>query len=546
MNKIRLFTNILLVLSITLLAACAAPTPQVVEKQVVQTQVVEKVVEKPVVQTQVVEKVVQQTAVPVVETVVVAPSKAGGELTVRTSEDIENYDTHTNQLQVFRSLIQWTIFEPLAQYDDKLTLQPILAESWEQVSPTVWRFHIRKGVKFHNGQPLTAADVKYSLDRVKDPATASWLATNVAAMTNAEVKDDYSLDVTLSAPVASFLDKLVQIGIVPKGSGDQQKRSPVGTGPFKFQEYKANEHLVVVKNPDYWQQGLPYLDKITFRPIPETSVALTNLEAGDIDMVSFLSPAEAAAAMQVPGATITVQPATTSEAFFEVNRRKEPLSDPKVYAAIAKCLDRDAVGKLVYQGYGTPTDVPIAPQSAFHKAIPFAYDPAKGKAELEAAGYKPGSIKLEIISWGGYKDLENMAVVWKDGLTQCGVDVTINVLEVQVMLDRYNKHDFDIATNVAAFPPDPDVQYDIMWGPRLADDYKSHPEAADWIKAARQTTDLTERKSYYDKLQDLGASDGPMVDVWFQAGMAANKQSVRNVVITPLTEYFFHKTYVEK
>lgn len=541
-KRILSCTNILLLLVLIVMAVgCApatSPPPQIVRETVV--------VEKPV------EKIVPQTVAPVVQTVqventvVVAPPKAGGELVVRISEDMENFDTHTDQLQVFRSMIQWTMFEPLVRYDENLKLQGVLAESWEQPSPTVWRFHLRKGVKFHNGAPFTAADAKYSLDRVKDPATASWLATNVASMTKAEVVDDNTLDVTLSAPVASFLDKLVQIGIIPKGSGDQQKRSPVGTGPFKFGEYKANEHVFVVKNPDYWQKDLPYLDKITFRPIPETSVALTDLQAGDVQVVAFLNPSEAAAAMQVPGATITVQSATTSEAFFEINRRKAPLNDPKVYAAIMKCIDRDTVGKLVYQGYGTPTNVPISPQSPFHKAIPYKYDPAAAKAELAALGFKPGDIKLEIISWGGYKDLENMAVVLKDGLAQAGVDVTVKVLEVQVMLDRYNKHDFDIATNVAAFAPDPDVQYDIMWGPRLADDYKAHPEAADLIKQAREVTDVAKRKVFYDKLQDLGASDGPMMDVWFQAAMAAHQQNVRNVTITPLTDYSFVNTYIEK
>jgi ABC-type transport system substrate-binding protein len=549
-RRIKLLVNIVLMFSFVLVAAQCAPAtpppPQIVKETVVVEKQVEKIVEKPV------EKIVEKAAPPVVQTVqvektvVVAPPKAGGDLVVRTSEDIENFDTATDQLQVFRSLIQWTIFEPLVQYDAQLKLNGVLAESWEQPSPTVWRFHLRKGVTFHNGAPFTAADAKYSLDRVKDPATASWLATNVASMTKAEAVDDNTLDVTLSAPVASFLDKLVQLGMVPKGSGDQQRRTPVGTGPFMFKEYKANEHVLVVKNPNYWQKGLPYLDSIKFRPIPETSVALTNLQAGDIQAVAFLNPAEAAAAMQVPGATITVQPATTSEAFFEVNRRKAPLNDPKVYAAIAKCIDRDAVGKLVYQGYGTATNVPVSPQSPFHKSIPYAYDPAKAKAELAALGYKDHDIKLEIISWGGYKDLENMAVVWKDGLAQAGVDVTVKVLEVQVMLDRYNKHDFDMATNVAAFPPDPDVQYDIMWGPRLADDYKAHAEAIDLISKARQITDVAQRKAFYDQLQDLGASDGPMVDVWFQAAMAANLQKVRNLVITPTTEYFFHNTYIEK
>ena len=189
-----------------------------VEKVVTEVVEVEKEVEKVV--TEVVEKEVVVTEVVEKEVMVeVEPSRAGGELVVRTAEDIENFDTHTDQLQVFRSLIQWTIFEPLVQYDENLNLNGILAESWENPSPEVWRFHLREGVKFHDGSDFTAEDAKYSLDRVQDPDTASWLIGNLANMVKAEVVDDYTLDVTLDGPVASFLDKLTVIGMMPAGFG---------------------------------------------------------------------------------------------------------------------------------------------------------------------------------------------------------------------------------------------------------------------------------------------------------------------------------------
>ena len=556
-KKLSILVVLLLLASAGLsLVGCATPPPP---ETIVETVVVEKEVEKIVTEVVEVEKEVEKVVTVVVEKEVVVTevvekeveveverSRAGGELVVRTAEDIENFDTHTDQLQVFRSLIQWTMFEPLVQYDENLNLNGVLAESWENPDPAVWRFHLREGVKFHDGSDFTAEDAKYSLDRVQDPDTASWLIGNVANMVKAEVVDDYTLDVTLDGPVASFLDKLTVIGMMPQGSGDQQRREPLGSGPFQFVEYSANEHVIVEKFEDYWQEGLPYLDKITFRPIPEAAVALADLEAGDVDVASTMSPNEAAAAIQIPGATLTVQPATTILSFFEVIRRDEPLSDPGVFGAMLKCLDREAVGKLVYQGYGTATNVPIPPGSAFFNEIPFEYDPEAGKAELEALGYQPGDIQLEIISWGGYKSLEDMSVIWQQGLAECGVDVDVQVLEVQVMLDRYNRHDYDIATNVYAPPPDPDVFYDIIWGPRQADDYTHHPEAADLVEAGRSTFDFEERKAAYDQLQELSATDGPCVPVWFEAAMAAHKESVRDMAITPMMEYFFHNTWIEQ
>jgi len=470
-------------------------------------------------------------------------SKSGGELVVRIAGDIENFDTHTDQLQIFRSVFMWTIFEPLVRYDENLELQPAIAESWE-VQGNSWIFNIRKGIKFHDGSDLTAEDVKYSLDRVKDPETASWLIGNLANMTKATVIDDYTLEVELDKTVASFLDQVSVIGIMPKGSGEDQSRNPIGSGPFKFVEYKADQHVIVEKFEDYWVEGKPLLDKITFRPVPEVSIALTELESGDLDIITQISPSEAASVESISNATLLVQDATTMLAFFEVNRHKDPLYKPEVYQALAKCLDREAVGELVYKGYGTPTNVPVSPLSAFYKEIPSEYDPEAAKAELEALGYKEGDISLKINTWSGLKNLEDMAVIWKEGLNKAGVDITIEVGETQVMLDIYNSHSYDIITNIYAPPPDPDAFYDMIWGHRLADDY-NNPDGADLIEQGRSTFDVNERKEVYDQLQQTSVENGPCVHVWYEAALAGCDKAVKDLIITPVNDYDFSNVWIE-
>jgi ABC-type transport system substrate-binding protein len=483
-------------------------------------------------------------------TATVAPtataSKAGGSLVVRIPADVGNLDTHTDQLQAFRSLIQWEIYEPLVGYDKTGTMQGVLATSWENPQPTVWRFHLRQGVKFQDGSDFKADAVKYSLERVKDPTTGSWLVGSLTDLQTINVVDDFTIDLTLDKPIASFLDKLSVIGIVPVGSGDQLKSHPVGTGPFEFVEYVPNDHLTLKKNPNYWQPGLPYLDTLTFKPITDGSVAINDLQGGTIDVDTTMTPSEADNAKTLTGVSLTIQPATTSLDFFEINRRKAPLNNPKVFAAIAdNCLDRQQVGSLVFKGYGTATNVPILPTSPFFDNIPYKYNPTEGASELAALGYKPGDIKLEIISWGGYKNLEDMAVIFKEGLALCGVTATVNVLDVSVMLDRYNKHNYDIATNAYAPPLDPDIYYDIIWGPRLADDYV-RPNAQTLIASgvSALTTDL--RKPFYDQLQQLEVTDGPDLPVWFEAGIAAQTDKVKDVVIDPVSNYYFDTTYLTK
>ncbi|HBG74904.1 MAG: hypothetical protein A2X25_07615 [Chloroflexi bacterium GWB2_49_20] len=473
-------------------------------------------------------------------------SKAGGSLVVRIPVDVGNLDTHTDQLQAFRSLIQWQIYEPLVGYDKNGVVQGVLALSWENPQPTVWRFHLREGVKFQDGSNFNSDAVRYSLERVKDPNTASWLIGSLSDLQTISVVDDYTIDLTMTKPVASFLDKLSVIGIVPVGSGDQLKSHPVGTGPFEFVEYVPNDHLSLKKNPNYWQPGLPYLDTLTYKPITDGSVALNDLQGGTIDVVTSMTPSEAENAKTLTGVSLTIQPATTSLDFFEINRRKTPLNDPKVFAAISEnCLNREQVGSLVFKGYGTATNVPILPNSPFFGNIPYKYNPTEGAAELAALGYKPGDIKLEIISWGGYKTLEDMAVIFKEGLAECGVTATVNVLEVSVMLDRYNKHDFDIATNAYAPPLDPDIYYDIIWGPRLADDYV-RPDAQQLIANGVSALTTDARKPFYDQLQQLEVTDGPDLPVWFEAGIAAQTDKVKDVVIDPVSNYYFLTTYLTK
>ena len=221
------------------------------------------------------------------------------------------------------------------------------------------------------------------------------------------------------------------------------------------------------------------------------------------------------------------------------------MDDPAAFQALVKTLDREAVGKLVYLGYGRPLNIPAVPGSFFYKDIPMEYDPAAAKEELAALGYEEGDINIEILTWTGLKNLEDTAVIWCDGMAEAGVNCSVTVMDNQVLFDKYNRHDYQILTDVWAPPPDPGYHYDVIWAPHLADWYL-RPEVEALIQKARETLDPEERKLIYHELFEIGVNDGPDLVVWQEPFIVARNERVRGLVVDPLTFHNWERVWVEQ
>ncbi|MFB0515148.1 MAG: ABC transporter substrate-binding protein [Candidatus Neomarinimicrobiota bacterium] len=480
--------------------------------------------------------------------------QTGGTLMMRTPQDNDNYDPHTNDLMVFRQTIRLAIYDTLVRYDENLEMEPMLAESWENPDDTTYIFHLREGVSWHDGEPFNAADVVHSFERVMNPDTGSYLATRLAQVDSVEALDDHTVKVVMKEVNAAFLDNLVAISIVPEHVGDEIRSNPVGTGSFTFVEWEPNERIVLAKNENYWKEGLPYLDKIVFKIIPDTQVALTNLEAGEVDLVDWLTPADAEIAKTLEGVELYVVPDTTQLAFWEVSPTSavEPLRDPKVRQALVMCIDREAIGDLVFKGYGQPAINPIPEKSwAYTEIKDYGYDPAKAKELLAELGYKEGDISFKIITWAGYKTLEDMSLVWQQGLAEAGVNCEVEVLEVQVMLGKYTSFDYDVTTNVYAPSPDPNSWFDVVMMPHLRSesvaikaDY-DNPEMFDLIIAANSTLEQEKRKGMYARLQEWNNEELVCILAWREAIIAAHKPIVHGFIINGLADRNLSETWIE-
>src|SRR5262249_36025079 len=223
---------------------------------------------------------------------------------------------------------------------------------------TNWVFHLRDGVKWHDGSPFTADDVKYTAERALDPKTGSYAAPYIGDGTTVDVVDPMTVRFNLKAINASYPDILTQVGIVKKDSGDANHTQPMGTGPFKFDSWSANEQTVYVRNDNYYDPSRPLLDKIVFRPTPDPQIAITNLEAGSVDLVSnqLIVPQTAKTLQSQSGVKLFTVDPSTQLAYADIVWKSGPLADQQVRQGLAMCLDLNGIKDLVYAGTGTPSN----------------------------------------------------------------------------------------------------------------------------------------------------------------------------------------------
>ena len=322
-----------------------------------------------------------------------APALAQGTLRVALGTTLSQLDparTTIGDEYIYVHLV----FNGLSRIDPDLTVKPDLAESWSASDDLkTWTFQIRSGVKFHHGRTLEAEDVVATMKHILDPATGSRARSNIGMVETVEATGPLTVQFKLSIPYAGFPDIFAdrQMRIVPKDKIGELDTSPIGTGPFMFKSWSPGDRMELVRNPTYFEPGLPKLDAVTMRIVPEAAARIAALESGAIDILWSL-PYESVDKFK-GSATIRVDSVSTPTWDGVIlNNERPPFNDVRVRRALAMTIDKQAIVELALFGQGEPTFSPIPPSHPyFNKALPFLPPDIAGARKLLAeAGYPNG------------------------------------------------------------------------------------------------------------------------------------------------------------
>lgn len=432
------------------------------------------------------------------------------------SLDPQKHTTFTTQN------VLWHIYEPLVT-QDKTGYHGLLATEWKTLNETTWQFKLRAGVKFHNGDPFTADDVKFTFDRALDPATKNPTRANLTAIKKVEVVDSLTVNFITDGPYPLLLYRLTEVSdssvIIPaaylKAKGDDiLAKEPIGTGPYKFVSWKKDERLELDANPDYWGPKAKIKHAI-FRPIPEAAARVAELKSGGVDLIVNVPPE------QVPsldsGATKVDTVASDFIMFVTLNTLQEgPLQKKAVRQALNHAVDVDAIVKNVMGGFPQRTSIALAKEAfGYPKAIqPYPYDPAKAKQLLSDAGY-PTGFKIPLVSRSGryLKDREVVEAV-AGYLGKVGVQVELRFVEPGVWSDISNKKGRDGLSYPGWSGPDAElVWYNILFTGQLQS-YFSNKELDAQLIAGRTTLDEKKRLEAYDKAAQIIKEEAPHIPLF--------------------------------
>ena len=300
------------------------------------------------------------------------------------SGDVSSMDPYARQ-ETFLLTFNSNIYDPLIRRDKDLKLEPALATKWGQIDPTTWFFDIRPGVKFHDGTPLTADDVVFSLNRANGPG--SNMGSNFVSVKEIKKAGDLRVEVTTKYPDPLLADKWAALGMMSKAwaeknnalnSADMTKneenfatRNAMGTGPFMLKERRAGEKTILAANPNWWDKPVHNLTEVIFTPVANPATRVAALKAGDIDMTYEVPPADTESLKRDANIKVLEGPETRvvflgfdqeRPELLESNvKGKNPFKDKKVREAIHRSIDVDAIKRTVMRGQSFPTDLMVAP-----------------------------------------------------------------------------------------------------------------------------------------------------------------------------------------
>ncbi|WP_255989524.1 ABC transporter substrate-binding protein [Chitinolyticbacter albus] len=484
-------------------------------------------------------------------------SAHAADLRIGLAADVSSLDPHFVNIAPNIALSSH-LFEALTSVDPNGKLQPGLAVSWKAIDPTTWEFKLRRGVKFHDGNELTADDVVFSLDR---PATLTNSPGPFTSYTKPivakEAVDRYTVRLKTASPYGPLPLDLNSIFIVSKKAVQNATaddfntgKAIVGTGPFKFGGFKRGEAIELVKNPQYWGEK-PVWDKVTFRILTSDAPRLAALLAGDVDAIENIPTADIARLKANPKFTLA-QRASWRTLFWHLDQArditpyvtdkagkplaKNPLKDVRVRQALSKAINRDALVERTLEGLATPAANIVSPGILGHaeKLKPEAYDPEGAKKLLAAAGY-PDGFRLTLHGPNNrYINDEQVVQTVAQLLTRVGIDAKVETLPLSAYFGKARAGEYSVALlgwgslagDFALRSLVGTVNPDTGWGSWNWGKY-SNAKVDQLVAASLAATEPAQREQLAEEAATVALKDYAVIPLYHQYASWAVKKGIR-------------------
>jgi peptide/nickel transport system substrate-binding protein len=485
---------------------------------------------------------------------VAAIAESGGavksEIIVARPEDSNNLDPIMQDGNVNIWIFNLVMEGLLQTSDDGTSIEPALAESYDvSEDGLTYTFHLKDGLVFSNGDPVLGEDLVWSYERAMTTTDSVW-SDLLSGIKSVEAPDDktFIAHMTEASPVAVPTFTLFNVYIGDKSYFDEvgpegYSKKPIGTGAYKFDEWRQGEFLRVVKNDLYRDADSVKTQSIKFTVVPDDNTRVMQLQSGAVDMITFVPWNRMSELSADPNLKVET-PASTEMRCLELNCVNGPTADPKVRKAIEMAINKTAIVKTVLFGYGTEADSFMS-SSVIYYAKPEAakYDPEAAKALLAEAGY-PDGLKITLTTVAGNSNYETMATMVKEMLSQIGIDVTIELLEAGTHNAKRKALELELFfggwTNDI---PDASQQCGYYCLPSMANSVYtgwSNDTVIDLVNKAMYEMDTTKRAEMYKQIQQLYADDCPTLPIYYCPFPVAMSAKVSGFAQTPLGNYRFN------
>ncbi|MAS34791.1 MAG: ABC transporter substrate-binding protein [Anaerolineaceae bacterium] len=459
----------------------------------------------------------------------------GGTLRAAWQAEWESLDPHIASSEATFQILN-NVLETLTFFDDDINVIPWLAESWERSDDGLtWTFQLREGVTFSNGDELTAEDVKWSFERIIEVESGNLFRIG-GADTMVEAVDTYTVAITTTAPVAMLPAALAankSVGIMSSASveDDGTVNVPIGSGPFVISEVEGTTRLVLTKNENYWQEGVPYLDAVEITPVTDDTSREQGLIGGEYDWIFTIPPQNFSNLEANEDVVVETAPRLAYD-YFGLNLNREPFSDVRVRQAIAYAIDRQQICDFAFFGLCTAIQGPTGSGTPwYYPYAPYDRDLDMARQLLSDAGYADG-FTMQIMPAIGFEETLRGAQIVQQQLSEIGITVEITPEEFGTWLERQGNGDFDAFMLSWIGLTDVEDYYYLQHRTGQSFNFTGYSnEAFDaLVDEGRTIDDFDERYAVYEQANQMLVDDAPYIYMYVKREVKAYAPYVHGYV----------------